>query len=50
MKITVKNKQNKNDQLSFVKTGCFSWTLQNGQTDSFLSVYFLFEFINFKNV
>jgi hypothetical protein len=29
MKIRVKNKQNKNDQLSFVKMGGFSLNLQN---------------------
>ena len=48
MKIRVKNKKNKSDlQLSFVKICGFSLNLQNGQMDSFLSVYTLSEVINF---
>jgi hypothetical protein len=39
-----------NPQLSFVKIGRFSLNLWNELKDSFLSVYFLFELINFKNV
>jgi hypothetical protein len=46
MKIRARNTQ----KISFVKISGFSLNLWNREKDSFLSVYCLFELINFKNL